>query len=71
MSGIDATIAIRQRHGAVTLPIIALTADVMVSDRDKAIRHGMNDFLSKPIDPDRLVGVLSHWVRRARAGRTP
>ena len=43
----------------------------MVSDRDKAIRHGMNDFLSKPIDPDRLVGVLSHWVRRARAGRAP
>jgi hypothetical protein len=29
----------------------------------------MNDFLSKPIDPDRLVRVLSHWVRRARAGR--
>jgi PAS domain S-box-containing protein len=69
MSGIDATIAIRQRHGAVSLPIIALTADVMVSDRDMAIRHGMNDFLSKPIDPERLVRVLSHWVRRARAGR--
>jgi PAS domain S-box-containing protein len=69
MSGIDATIAIRKRHGAVSLPIIALTADVMVSDRDKAIRHGMNDFLSKPIDPDRLVRVLSHWVRRARAVR--
>jgi PAS domain S-box-containing protein len=69
MSGIDATIAIRQRNGAVSLPIIALTADVMVSDRDMAIRHGMNDFLSKPIDPDRLVGVLSHWVRRARAAR--
>ncbi len=69
LSGIDATIAIRRRHGAVSLPIIALTADVMVSDRDNAIQHGMNDFLSKPIDPDRLVSVLSHWVRRARAGR--
>ncbi len=69
MSGIDATIAIRQRHGAVSLPIIALTADVMVSDRDRAIRHGMNDFLSKPIDPDRLVAVLAHWVRRARIAR--
>jgi PAS domain S-box-containing protein len=69
LSGIDATIAIRRHHGAVSLPIIALTADVLVSDRDKAIRHGMNDFLSKPIDPDRLVRVLSHWVRRARAGR--
>jgi PAS domain S-box-containing protein len=70
MSGIDATIAIRRQHGAVSLPIIALTADVLVSDRDKAIRHGMNDFLSKPIDPDRLVRVLSHWVRRARSARS-
>jgi PAS domain S-box-containing protein len=69
LGGIDATIAIRQHHGAISLPIIALTADVMVSDRDMAIRHGMNDFLSKPIDPDRLVGVLSHWVRRARSAR--
>lgn len=70
MSGIDATIAIRERHGPMNLPIVALTADVMVSDRDRAIRHGMNDFLSKPIDPDRLVAVLAQWVRRARAART-
>jgi len=71
MSGIDATIAIRERHGPMTLPIVALTADVMVSDRDRAIRHGMNDFLSKPIDPDRLVAVLALWVRRARRARAP
>jgi PAS domain S-box-containing protein len=69
MSGIDATIAIRRRHGPLTLPVIALTADVMVSDRDRAIRHGMNDFVSKPIDPERLVTVLSEWVRRGRAAR--
>jgi CheY-like chemotaxis protein len=69
MSGIDATIAIRERHGPTTLPIVALTADVMVSDRDRAIHHGMNDFLSKPIDPDRLVAVLALWVRRARRAR--
>jgi len=69
MSGIDATIAIRRTHGALVLPVIALTADVLVSERDKAMSQGMNDFLSKPIDPERLVGVLSHWVRRARSAR--
>jgi PAS domain S-box-containing protein len=69
MGGIDATIAIRRSHGAVELPIIALTADVLVSERDAALRHGMNDFLSKPIDPDRLGQVLAHWVRRARMAR--
>jgi CheY-like chemotaxis protein len=69
MSGIDATIALRQKHPSQTLPIIALTADVLVSERDKALAHGMNDFLAKPIDPERLVSVLSHWVRRARGVR--
>ena len=66
LGGIDATIAIRQRHGPTELPIIALTADVLVSERESALRHGMNDFLSKPIDPDRLAHALARWVRRAR-----
>ena len=69
MGGIDATIAIRRRFGPLELPIIALTADVLVSERESALRHGMNDFLSKPIDPDRLAQVLAHWVRRVRKGR--
>jgi PAS domain S-box-containing protein len=69
MGGIDATIAIRQRYGALQLPIVALTADVLVSERESALRHGMNDFLSKPIDPERLLEVLTKWVRRSRAAR--
>jgi CheY-like chemotaxis protein len=69
MGGVDAAIAIRRQHGPLELPIIALTADVLVSERDAALRHGMNDFLSKPIDPDRFGQVLAHWVRRARMAR--
>ncbi|WP_341893038.1 ATP-binding protein [Variovorax sp. YR752] len=69
LDGIDATIAIRRTHGATMLPVIALTADALSSQRDSALRHGMNDFLAKPIDPDRLVRVLAHWVRRARVSR--
>jgi len=69
LGGIDATIAIRRTHGAMLLPVIALTADVLVSERENAMRQGMNDFLSKPIDPERLVRVLAHWVRRARQAR--
>ncbi|MFL6662122.1 MAG: ATP-binding protein, partial [Rhizobacter sp.] len=67
LGGIDATIAIRRRHGATDLPIIALTADVLISEREAALRHGMNDFLSKPIDPDRLAQALARWVRREPA----
>jgi PAS domain S-box-containing protein len=66
LGGIDAAIAIRRQYGATVLPIIALTADVLVSEREAALRHGMNDFLSKPIDPDRLATALARWVRRAR-----
>jgi len=69
LGGIDATIAIRRTHGPALLPVIALTADALVTQREEAMRHGMNDFLSKPIDPQRLVRVLAHWVRRARALR--
>jgi len=65
LGGIDATIAIRRRHSATTLPIIALTADVLVSERESALRHGMNDFLSKPIDPDRLAHALARCMRHA------
>lgn len=69
LGGIDATIAIRQQHGPLALPVIALTADALVAQRENALRHGMNDFVSKPIDPERLVRVLAHWVRRARSVR--
>jgi CheY-like chemotaxis protein len=65
LGGIEATIAIRRRHGPGALPIVALTADVLVSEREAALRHGMNDFLSKPIDPDRLAQTLARWLRAA------
>ncbi|HJV63184.1 MAG TPA: ATP-binding protein [Albitalea sp.] len=66
LGGIDAAIAVRRHFDAAQLPIIALTADVLVSERDAALAAGMNDFLSKPIDPDRLAQALARWVRHAR-----
>ncbi len=69
LGGIDATIAIRRTHGPTMLPVIALTADALEAQRERALHHGMNDFLAKPIDPERLVRVLAHWVRRSRALR--
>lgn len=66
MGGLDATRAIRLHYDANVLPVIALTADVLVSERDAALQHGMNDFLSKPIDVDQLARVLAKWTRRAR-----
>ena len=61
MSGHEATRALRAMPQGQTLPIIALTAAALVSERDEALAAGMNDFLTKPIDADRLLTSLLRW----------
>ncbi len=62
MDGITATKAIRSNPRLGTLPIIAMTANVMATDRQKCIDAGMNDHVAKPIDPDELFAVLLRWI---------
>ncbi len=62
MDGFQATQEIRQYPGGDKLPIIALTAHAMAGDREKALRAGMNDHLTKPIDPDKLFKMLVQWI---------
>ncbi len=64
MDGIDATRAIRADSRFQALPIIAMTANAMASDREKCLDAGMNDHVAKPIDPDELFGALGRWVKR-------
>jgi PAS domain S-box-containing protein len=66
MSGYEATRELRRSHSAAQLPIIALTAAALVGERDQAMAAGMNDFLTKPIDPLRLRATLARWVARVR-----
>ena len=63
MGGYDATRQLRLRHSAEALPIIALTAAALTSEREEALASGMNDFLTKPIDAQRLHDVLLHFHR--------
>ena len=63
MDGVQATIEIRKLPGMQSLPIVALTANVMDSDRKRCMDAGMNDFVSKPIDIRQLRGVLQQWTR--------
>ena len=67
ISGHEAARRIRQRHDARTLPVIALTAAALVSERDEALAAGMNDFLTKPIDALRLRHTLVRWLRATPA----
>jgi len=64
MSGHEATREIRRRFDAQTLPIVALTAAALVSERDEAMAAGMNEFLTKPIDTPRLQQVLLRLIGR-------
>jgi two-component system sensor histidine kinase/response regulator len=64
MDGIDATREIRRVGRFNTLPIIAMTANAMNQDRQKCLDAGMNDFLSKPIEPEELWRILLLWTPR-------
>ena len=62
MDGIEAATRLRANGRYDHTPIIALTADSMVGDKEKSLAAGMNDHLPKPIDPYRLVEVATQWL---------
>jgi CheY-like chemotaxis protein len=64
MSGHEATRALRQTEAGRHLPVIALTAAALVTERQEALQAGMNDFLTKPIDAEKLRLSLLRWVQR-------
>jgi len=47
------------------VPIIAMTANAMAGDREKSLEAGMNDHVTKPIDPDQLFDTLQRWIKPA------
>jgi CheY-like chemotaxis protein len=66
MNGFEATIEIRGMTGpARSVPIIALTADVITASRDRCIEAGMNDYIAKPVEPEALVRALRTWLPQA------
>jgi PAS domain S-box-containing protein len=65
MDGYAATAAIRQELGLIALPVIAMTANAMASDREACLAAGMNDHIGKPFDVAHLVDVLLNYTRRS------
>ena len=69
LDGYEATREIRRSIDDTTLPIVAMTANAMAGDRDKAIEAGMNDHVAKPIDPSCLYDAMRRWFKTARTNR--
>ncbi|MCH8342361.1 MAG: response regulator [Planctomycetes bacterium] len=73
MDGFEATRTIRraEKEGTIAndkagrIPIIALTANAVKGDRERCLEAGMDDYLTKPLDPDRFIEVITAHLRRA------
>ncbi len=63
MGGFEATRLIRDDLRFADLPIIAMTAHAMAGDYEKSLQAGMNDHITKPIDPDQLLSALVKWIK--------
>jgi len=68
MGGDEATREIRKDELFRELPIIAMTAHAMAGDREKSLGAGMNDHVTKPIDPEQLLKTLALWIKPGERG---
>ncbi|MCX7143433.1 MAG: response regulator [Proteobacteria bacterium] len=67
MDGVTATVEIRKLGQYAQMPIIAMTANAMQQDKDRCIAAGMQDFVTKPIEPDELWAALLKWIKTRHA----
>ena len=69
MDGFEATRAIRRREAltGAHIPIVAMTANAMESDREQCLAAGMDDYVSKPVQPAELRSTLQKWIQLAEA----
>ncbi len=64
MDGYDTLRAIRSDPAVKDIPVIVLTAKTMQSEREKSLQAGASDFLTKPVDFDKLLSLLRVWLYR-------
>ncbi len=64
MDGIQAFDAISKKAAKPMIPIIALTAKAMVTDRDEMLAHGFTDHVSKPIDDETLIKTIEKYISK-------
>ena len=73
LDGLEATAAIRkfEQQSGTRVPIIAVTANAMIGDREQCLKSGMDDYLSKPLRPDDLFVMIHRLTSKPRADQAP
>jgi len=71
LDGIEATRRLRREPRCARLPILAMTAHAFAEEREHCLAAGMNDHLSKPVQPEALYAALLHWSGRDKIGAAP
>jgi CheY-like chemotaxis protein len=64
MDGYDVMRRLRQEPRYAKLPVIALTAKAMKGEKERCLEAGASDYLPKPIDGEKLLSALHHWLHR-------
>lgn len=71
MDGWEATRQLKADASTARIPVIALTAHAMTSDRDKALAAGCDDFDTKPVELPRLLGKIEEMLKKTGGGTPP
>jgi PAS domain S-box-containing protein len=71
LDGVKATQIIREKHNA-HIPIIALTANALKGRKEEYLKAGMNDYIAKPYNEEKMIAIISNWLHRAdKAAQVP
>ncbi len=67
MDGNTAVSRLRANGKFDTLPVVGLTGSALLSEREKSLQAGMNDYLTKPLNPDQMIRVIRGLVDQVRS----